>query len=282
MSLEAALDAITNDRRSRRERCSGALQRMRAVKRQATAVLCCASSVALLTGRVHAQGGPPLITDDPGTPGAGRWEINSALTVERLRSETLFEAPIVDINYGLGERIQLKYEIPWVFLDVEGDDARNGLGNSQIGVKYRFLDEERHGVSMSIYPQLSFNNPTSSDERGLVDPGSELALPFQVARRAGPVELGLELGYVLMEHGEDEWSYGLAGALPLTEGLELLGEVHGFATSDFEDDVLVFNLGGALELNESVSLLFSAGRSFRDSSTMEPELLGYFGLQFRV
>ena len=28
--------------------------------------------------RVLAQGGPPLITDDPGTPGDGHWEINIA------------------------------------------------------------------------------------------------------------------------------------------------------------------------------------------------------------
>ncbi len=25
--------------------------------------------------RLSAQGGPPLLTDDPGTPGPGRWEI---------------------------------------------------------------------------------------------------------------------------------------------------------------------------------------------------------------
>ena len=28
---------------------------------------------------LHAQGGPPMITDDPGTPGPGRWEINIAI-----------------------------------------------------------------------------------------------------------------------------------------------------------------------------------------------------------
>jgi hypothetical protein len=26
--------------------------------------------------RLHAQGGPPFITDDPGTPGNKHWEIN--------------------------------------------------------------------------------------------------------------------------------------------------------------------------------------------------------------
>ena len=30
----------------------------------------------LIQGCVHAQGGPPFITDDPGTPGNHHWEIN--------------------------------------------------------------------------------------------------------------------------------------------------------------------------------------------------------------
>jgi hypothetical protein len=250
------------------------------VKSLALAALCCASGLALMVERARAQGGPPLITEDPGTPGDGRWEINLAFTVEKLRTETLFEAPLLDINYGLGERIQLKYEIPWVFRDEDGDGTKSGLGNSEIGVKYRFLDEERHGVSMSIYPQFSFNNPTSSEERGLVDPGTELVLPLQVARRLGPVELSLELGYSLIERGADEWIYGLAAAWPIAERIELLGEVHGVARRDFDEGVLVFNLGGVLEVHENVNLLLSAGRSFRESSTTEPGLLAYLGFRF--
>lgn len=252
---------------------------MEKVNRLVVSALCCVSSLALMAERAHAQGGPPLITEDPGTPGDGRWEINVAFTVEKLRTETLFEAPLLDVNYGLGERIQLKYEIPWVVLDEEGVSTKGGLGNSEIGVKYRFLDEAQHGVSMSLYPQFSFNNPTSSDERGLVDPGTKLVLPLQIARTVGPIEQSLELGYALIEHEEDEWIYGLAAAWPLAERFELVGEVHGVARRDFEEDVLVFNLGGVLELHENVTLLFSAGRSLRESGTTEPELLGYSGLQ---
>lgn len=48
----------------------------------------------LRTPTVFAQGGPPLITDDPGTPGNGKWEINVAFTVEKRRMERLYESPI--------------------------------------------------------------------------------------------------------------------------------------------------------------------------------------------
>jgi len=236
------------------------------------------AGVAVLSNRAAA--GPPLITDDPDTPGDGNWEINLAFTLEQTRDERIFEAPLLDINYGIGERTQLKFEAPWIVLDDRDDGTKDGLGNSEIGVKYRFLDEDPHGLSMSIYPQLEFNNPTSSDERGLVDEGMRFKLPVQMARQVGSFTLYGELGYEFVEHDEDEWSYGVAVGYPVNDRLELLAEIAGAATRDFNDDELVFNLGAKIGINENLNLLLSAGRSFRDSSSGEPELLGYFGLQF--
>ncbi len=228
---------------------------------------------------VHAAG-PPLITDDPGTPGDGRWEINLPITLEQTRSQRLFEAPLFDINYGLGERTQLKFEVPWLVLDSRDNGTTDGLGKAKIGIKHRFLDEDRHGLSLSIYPQLEFNNPTSSDERGLVDEGARFKLPVQMARSAGPFELYLELGYEFVEADEDEWLYGVATSYRVNEQLELLAEVAGVASQDFDDDVLVFNIGTKIGVNDHLNLLLSAGRSFRGSSSGEPELLAYCGLQF--
>jgi len=64
----------------------------------------------LSTRAVLAQGGPPLITDDPGTPGDGKWEINVAFEAEKRGTQRSYAIPLLDINYGLGDRIQLKYE----------------------------------------------------------------------------------------------------------------------------------------------------------------------------
>jgi len=227
----------------------------------------------------HAAAGPPLITDDPDTPGDGRWEVNLALTLEQNRDERTFEAPLLDINYGFGERTQLKFEVPRIVLDERDNGTKSGLGNSEIGVKYRFLDEDRHGLAMSFYPQLEFNNPTSSDERGLVDKGIRFKLPFQVARSVGPFESYVELGYEITETGEDEWLYGIAMGYPVDDRLELLAEVAGTAVRDLDHDELVFNIGAKVDINNNLNLLLSGGRSFRESSSGEPELLGYFGLQ---
>ena len=69
--------------------------------------------LASLVG-LHAQGGPPMLTDDPGTPGDGHWEINTAVTTEQRPGERSSEPPLLDLNYGIGDRIQLKYEAAWV------------------------------------------------------------------------------------------------------------------------------------------------------------------------
>src|SRR5881296_807703 len=101
--------------------------------------------VALLAlgGRdARAQGGPPLITDDPDTPGPGYWEINLSAAVEKTRLKRRLEAPFLDINYGAGERVQLKFEIPWLSVSESSAPNRTGLGNSTVGVKWRFLGQE--------------------------------------------------------------------------------------------------------------------------------------------
>ena len=229
---------------------------------------------------ILAQGGPPLQTDDPGTPGDGGWEINIAFTLEEVEGERLFATPLLDLNYGYGDRIQLKFQIPWLILDEEGSPTRGGFGNSQVGVKWRFLDEDVDGVAMSTYPQFEFNNPTSSDERGLVEKGVELLLPVQLQKSLGPISMNGQVGYAIRENREDEWVYGLALGREVSEQFELVGEVYSTTVSDFSESELAFGVGTRLKITELLTLLLSAGRSFRGAGSGEPHLVVYAGLQF--
>src|SRR5262245_48690434 len=151
------------------------------------------------------QGGPPLLTDDPGTPGDGHTELNVAFTVEKFRHQTLYEAPLLDWNRGVGERIQLKVELPWlVEHQTPGPDA-SGLGNALLGFKYRFLDHDKEEVDVSFYPQAEFHTNPHSRRAGLVGEGLSLLLPVQAARDIGPVGVNVELGYLLVEEEKDAW-----------------------------------------------------------------------------
>ena len=59
-------------------------------------------------------GSPPMVSDDTGTPGNGNWEINVVLAGDISKDSKAFELPLLDINYGIGDRLQLKYEVPYV------------------------------------------------------------------------------------------------------------------------------------------------------------------------
>src|SRR5688572_20178339 len=139
--------------------------------------------------------GPPLETDDPDTPGAGRWEINISTQMEKRRDVWEW-TPLLDINYGVGARIQLKVKPRYAVHDESGERTRSGPGNIQLGMKWRFLDEQPHRFAMSIYPQLDVDPPGNSERRGLVDGGTEFTLPVQIARTFGRTRFYGEASYV--------------------------------------------------------------------------------------
>jgi hypothetical protein len=127
-----------------------------------------------------SQGGPPMITDDPETPGNGKWEINVASTLERHSGEHYLDFPAIDLNYGVGDHVQLKLEGAFVVLKKSGEGSLAGFGNALVGVKGRFLDEAKSGVSMSIYPQLEWNLAHASVRRGLMESGTHIILPLEI------------------------------------------------------------------------------------------------------
>jgi hypothetical protein len=235
--------------------------------------------VSLSRTSSFSQGGPPLITDDPETPGDGHWEINIATTLMARPDERLWQAPDLDINYGWGERIQLKLDLSWLVLDQRGRGPIGGAGNWIAGVKWRFLDEDKYGVSVSAYPQVEWNIIRSSIRRGLVERGTQYLLPVQIARRVGPVELDLECGYNFFEGSTDEWIYGFAAGWPISDKLELLAELFGVASRSFHTDELTLNFGARQKLTGNATLLMAIGRDVRNAPGEQLQLIGYFGVQ---
>ena len=171
-----------------------------------------------------------MLTDDPGTPGSGAWEINFAYMEQRTDEELLRSFPHVDFNYGLGEHIQLKFETGWLFAEAPlGSDVKSGLDDSLFGVKWRFLDQERSGIDMSVYPQLQVENSTGSVSRGIADPGPNLFLPVEISHDFGKTRLVGEVGYQYFRAQENQWVVGVLGSLEVSDTLELLAEVRSYS-----------------------------------------------------
>ena len=241
-----------------------------------------AVSALLLPGMAFAQGGPPLLTDDPETPEVKSWEINLAVTAEISRDETHFEAPIADINYGFTDRIQLKYEVPWVISNTSGETSQSGFGQSIAGVKYRFLDKDKAGVAVSTYPQITFSSPVSDrlKNQNVDNNTGNVFLPIEVEQNIEKFELNEEVGYQLTNGQTSQLAYGFAATYPIHDGFVLLSELHGHTFRDFSDDELVMNIGTQAPLYAKMSALISVGRSLRDFQGAPSRYLAYIGMQF--
>jgi len=243
--------------------------------------------------------GPPLITDDPDTPGKGGWEINLSYNLEVIRERIVDELPsgrtqekfrlgrehmipLVDINYGLLDNDQWKIEFPLLIERGPDGTYQRGIGDIEVGWKFRFIEQAAFHVSLSIYPQAVI--PTGDEDSGLGAGKPEYTFPLQIGRHFFDERLFLygEVGYTafMSRDQDDGWFYGVAVEYELWEGLVILGEINGQVpvAGPSHPDAL-FNLGFKYKLTENVKFITAMGRSFSAKDGDGPEFLGFWGLQ---
>jgi hypothetical protein len=219
-----------------------------------------------------------MITDDPGTPGNKKWEINLAVTFEHRPNETSFNSPGIDLNYGVGEHIQLTLQGGPILLKRSDHGLIGGLGPTEAAVKWRFLDEEKSGLDASMFPRVIFNIEQSSVRRGLAEDGTRFQIPFEAAKKFGRFQANAEFGPVASTIGQSEWIYGFVGGMELSKTTMVMAELHGTARMNFTRDVLTVNLGLHHEFTEKRILIASLGQELRDPD-QSLAFIGYCGLQ---
>jgi hypothetical protein len=227
-----------------------------------------------------AQGGPPYYTNDPGTPGNKQWEINLGYMPFLYDHQSITHTPDVDINFGLGDRIQLTFENAWLRLDNAPENPKYGLGQDQLGVKWRFYDNQDSGLALSVFPQVSLNNPNNSVNRGITPRGASLILPMEFSKKLGPLDVNWELGYNFVHRGPDGYLTGLVVGRDITKNLEMDAEFYGLGTFHPAKDSTTLGIGARYKIHPPFILLLMAGRSVQAASNAQPYFVGYFGMQF--
>jgi hypothetical protein len=239
-----------------------------------------------LAARLLAQGGPPLLTDDPGTPGNRSWEINIATMRTVILGDRVYQVPLLDINYGVGDRIQLKYQIAYLFDGDNGAPYRGTPDNSLMGVKWRFYQQAKEGgINISTYPQFELNNPDDAYKRGLVERGPRFLLPVEITRVFGPIETNFEAGYWFNTNRPHERILGLALGHIFNEKFELIGEVYDDVLLGGRQRSTTINLGCRWEFHKNLVFLFMAGRApngLSDHSPGQLAFIGYAGIQVQL
>ena len=244
------------------------------MKRPSPAVILAIASLAL-AGKVHA--GAPFVTDDPETVEFQHWEIYIESLVAHNSGGWSSTAPQVVINYGVVPNLQLHVIAPFSFSAPKGASTQYGYGDTELGAKYRFIEETEHRPQVGIFPLVEL--PSGDSTRGLGNGKAQVFLPIWLQKSFGPWTTYGGGGYWINQAaGNRNWWYaGWLVQRKITRQLTLGAEIfHETRKSDDEGSTTKINAGGMFDLNEHTHLLFSAGHTIQGRS----EFIGYLGLQF--
>ena len=228
-------------------------------------------------------GSPPMVSDDTGTPGNGNWEINVVLDGDISKDSKAFELPLMDINYGIGDRLQLKYEVPYVVtwnarFDGNGDrttEQASGVSSSKVGVKYRFYGDDQSGLALAIYPQVEFRTPGSKlegepdegGEGGVAEEGVTCALPILLTKEFQRASITTNLS---AERTTEDNHVGIAASFGvgtrLTDELAVMGEIAGQDLNQADERRILLNFGFRLKISAKHAIVGSVGHDILDGA----------------
>ncbi|GAB3627642.1 transporter [Pandoraea terrae] len=206
---------------------------------------------------------PPFVTDDAEPAENGHFEINVGATGTVRRDEHSGALPAAEINYGATDNLELNAKVGMSFMHPSGEKSHYGFGDTELGIKYRFITEDDEGIRPQVAFGPSVTLPTGNDHLGLGDGHSHVSLPLWVQKSFGDWTTYGGGGYVVNRHANERgyWFGGWALTRKINEHLELGGEVFYTGAATVADpSSLAFNLGGKYSFTEHDRLLFSAGR----------------------
>lgn len=178
----------------------------------------------------------PLITDDAGTQGKGKFqlEVNGQYdydkeTIDGVSEKFTGGQAGLTLSYGIIETADLVLNLPYVWGKVEEDDVsvydEKGLSDISFEVKWRFY--ENNGLSLALKPGVSF--PTGDDEKGLGTGRTGYHIFLIGSKEIAPWAFHANLGYIGNENRADEerniWHASLATTYEIVKDLKLVGNV---------------------------------------------------------
>ncbi len=228
---------------------------------------------------VPSFAGPPYLTDDPDPVPYRHWEFYTFLTQDRTRSTNTVNGPAFELNNGVAPNTQIHLIVPVTYFSDDGMIA-TGLGDIELGVKYRLLAETRARPEVGMFPLLEL--PTGDQSKGLGNGRTWTKIPLWLEKNWGPWQSYGGGGYAY-NPAPGQRNYFFGGLLvqrTLSPKLSLGGELffqgaqvkNAQPTSGDEFAPMmeiagarssqIWNLGGIYNFTTDFSLLFTAGHSF--------------------
>lgn len=235
-----------------------------------------AALVALLLAcATPALAGPPFLTDDPEPVDYHHFEFYTFTTQDKAPDGTNITGPAIEYNIGAAPNVQIHFVVPFAFSSPVGGPNTSGLGDTEIGVKYRFVQETNNRPQIGIFPMIEV--PTGNADKGLGNGRAWFRLPVWVQKSWGPWTT-YGGGGVAINHAPGAQDYGFAGWLLQRD----FGDHHTFGGEIFYQGSpavggqasTFYNVGGVFKPSDGFNVLYSVGHTISG----DPHAIGYLGL----
>jgi Domain of Unknown Function (DUF1259) len=224
--------------------------------------------------------GPPFLTDDPEPVEYQHHEFYIASQQTRTAEGTAGTLPQLEYNYGAAPDLQLHIIVPYAFSSLADGRGQSGLGDIELGAKYRFLQETDSRPMVGIFPIVLTH--TGIADKGLGNGATQVFLPVWLQKKWGDWQSYGGGGYWInhVTGAKNHWFFGWQVQDDISEHLTLGGEIfHSTEQAPGEGSSTGFNLGEIYSFDKQNHLLFSAGKGLTNIS-MTNEFSSYVGFQW--
>jgi hypothetical protein len=222
-----------------------------------TALFCL---VLIITPRT-TLGGPPFKTDDPEPVEYKHWELYLASQYSKDRDQESATLPHVEINYGLLPNLQVHLIAPIQYVKPEGGSSQYGYGDTEFGIKYRFVEESPCVPQIGTFPLIEI--PTGDVTRGLGNGKTQFFLPLWLQKSWGPWTTYGGGGYWFTSGNDnrDWWYFGWLLQREINKKLTLGAELYYKTSSKADiDESKGYTVGAIINFTDNHHLLLSAGQ----------------------
>lgn len=226
----------------------------------------CGLAAALALGPLVTRAGPPFLTDDPEPVEYQHWEVYVASQHMESADGWTGTAPHIEVNYGVIPDVQLHIIMPLAYnVPSQGED-HYGYGDTELGVKYRFVHETDEFPQIGVFPLLEV--PTGNSDYGLGSGHLQAFLPLWVQKSWGAKDsqwTSYGGGGYWINPGAGNQNWGFVGWLlqkQVTPKLTLGGELfHETPKQAGADSDTVINVGGIYDFSEVHHFMVTVGHT---------------------
>ncbi|MBI4649891.1 transporter [Candidatus Desantisbacteria bacterium] len=231
-----------------------------------------ASMLFLFCNLIYAA--HPLITDDTGTQGKNKFQIefnnefsNDKSTDGGVTAKESISEQVIAISYGLKDNLDIVIGLPYQFVNIKENGSKilnkGGLSDISIESKWRFHNMDT--LSFAIKPGLSL--PTGDEEKGFGNGKISGYLAFIATKEMEQIQLHFNIYYMHNEfelkedkdvNNKDLWHLSLASQVEIIKKLSGVMNVGIEKNSDKTKDTHpAFILGGVIySISENLDIDF--------------------------